>query len=170
MIWPRTRRQASWGTILQTPLLGKEHCSMRSQWTLFMPLGRLTLWSFAFRSRSTVPELKGLAPDAREPRAPILQQLMAASPHVLFRDPLVLQGQWHGTRCGHTIAHKHLREWLQSATCVLFLLTATPELFYAEQAVLIGFQSTHIAHTLAYRRGIWWCVACGVGPLQQPEI
>ena len=46
------------------------------------------------------PELKG--------------PFLVASPHALFRDPLVLQGQWHCTSCGHTIAHKCLRVWLRN--------------------------------------------------------
>ena len=110
-----------------------------------------------------VPELKGsaMAMDAREPRAPVLRQLLAASPHALFRDPLVLQGQWHCTRCGHTIAHKCLREWLRTAPCLPLVPSAVPEIFHAELPVLIGFQSTHVSHTLAYRRGICWCVARG---------
>ena len=58
-----------------------------------------------------VPELKGsaMAPDSREDRKLTLPRLMAATAHDLLRDPLKLQGQWHCSRCGHTIAHKHLR-------------------------------------------------------------
>ena len=110
-----------------------------------------------------VPELKGpaKAPDEREPRASVLRQLLAASPHALFRDPLVLQGQWHCTSCGHTVAHKCLREWLRTVPCVPLVPSAVSEIFHVEQLVLIGFQPTHVSHTLADRRGICSCVACG---------
>ena len=42
---------------------------------------------------------------------------MAATAHDLLRDPLKLQGQRHCSLCGHTIAHKHLREWLMNVPC-----------------------------------------------------
>ena len=32
---------------------------------------------------------------------------MATTAHDLLRDPLKLQGQWHCSRCEHTIAHEH---------------------------------------------------------------
>ena len=51
--------------------------------------------------------------------------------------------------------------WLQRASCVPLLPSTVPEIFHAEQPVLIGFRSTHVSHTLAYRRGTWWCVASG---------
>ena len=55
-----------------------------------------------------VPELKGSAkaPDSREARKLTLPRLMATTAHDLLRDTLKLQGQWHCSRCGHTIAHK----------------------------------------------------------------
>ena len=110
-----------------------------------------------------VPELKGSAkaPDSREARNLTLPRLMAATDHDLLRDPLKLQGQWHCSRCGHTIAHKRLREWLMNGPCVPLLHTAVPDLFHAGQTALIGMQATHGSHKLAYKRGIWWCVACG---------
>ena len=108
-----------------------------------------------------VPELKGSAkaPGSREARRLTLHQLMAATNHDLLRDPLKLQGQWHCFRCGHTIAHKQLREWLLNVPCVPLLPTTLPDLFHACQPVLIGLQATHGSHKLAYKRGIWWCVA-----------
>ena len=90
-----------------------------------------------------------------------LPRLMAATAHDLLRDPLKLQEQWHCSRCGHIIAHKHLREWLMNVPCVPLLHTAVPDLFHAGQPALIGLQATHGSHKLAYKRGIWWCVACG---------
>ena len=95
-----------------------------------------------------VPELKGSAkaPGSREARRLTLPQLMAATEHDLLRDPLKLQGQWHCSRYGHTIAH---------------MPTTLPDLFHAGQPVLIGLQATHGSHKLAHKRGIWWCVACG---------
>ena len=79
---------------------------------------RPTLWLSAFRGSFTSRPCKlflnsrgsAQAPDARELRAPILQKLKDSSTHVLLRDPLKLQGQWHCSRCGHTIAHTHIRE------------------------------------------------------------
>ena len=67
-----------------------------------------------------VPELKGSAKarDSREARKLTLPRLMPTTQHDLLRDPLKLQGQWHCSRCGHTIAHKHLREWLMNVPCV----------------------------------------------------
>ena len=67
-----------------------------------------------------VPELKGSAkaPGSREARRITLPQLMAATDHDLLRNPLKLRGQWHCSRCGHTIAHKQLREWLLNVHCV----------------------------------------------------
>ena len=108
-----------------------------------------------------VPELKGSAkaPGSREARRLTLHQLMAATNHDLLMDPLKLQGQWHCFRCGHTIAHKQLREWLLNVPCVPLLPTTLPDLFHACQPVLIGLQATHGSHKLAYKWGIWWCVA-----------
>ena len=110
-----------------------------------------------------VPELKdsAKAPGSREARRLTLPQLMAATDHDLLRDPFKLQGQWHCSRCGHTIAHKQLREWLLNVPCVPLLPTTLPDLFHACQPELIGLQATHGSHKLAYKRGIWWCVACG---------
>ena len=67
-----------------------------------------------------VPELKGSpkAPDAREPRAPVLLQLLAASPHASFRDP---------------------RTNVFLSGCVPIIPSALPEISHAEQPVLIGF-------------------------------
>ena len=95
-----------------------------------------------------VPELKGSAkaPGSREARKLTLPQLMAATDHDLLRDPLKLQGQWHCSRCGHTNAHKQLREWLLNVPCVPLLPTALPDLFHACQPVLIGLQATHGSH------------------------
>ena len=45
--------------------------------------------------------------------------------------------------------------------CVPLLHTVVRDLFHAGQPALIGLQATHGSHTLAYKRGIWWCVACG---------
>ena len=59
------------------------------------------------------------------------------------------------------IAHKQLREWLLNVPCVPLLPTTLPDLFHAGQPVLIGLQATHGSHKLAYKRCIWWCVACG---------
>ena len=85
---------------------------------------------------------------------------MAATDHDLLRDPVTLQGQWHCSRCGHTIAHKQLREWLLNVPCVPLLPTTLADLFHSGQPVLIGLQAAHGSHKLAYKRGIWWCVAC----------
>ena len=87
-----------------------------------------------------VPELKGSAkaPGSREARRLTLPQLMAATEHDLLRDPLKLQGQWHCSRCGHTIAHKQLREWLLNVPCVPLLPTTLPDLFHAGQPVSRG--------------------------------
>ena len=140
---------------------------------------RPTLLRSAFRSSFTPqpyrpsPELKGSAkaPDLREARKLTLPKMMAATAHDLLRDPLKLQGQWHCSRCGHTIAHKHLREWLMNVPCVPLLHTAVPDLFHAGQLALIGLQATHGSHKLAYKRGIWWCVACGSwAPLSSPKF
>ena len=110
-----------------------------------------------------VPELKGSAKalGSREARRLTLLQLIAATNHDLLRDPLKLQVQWHCSRCGHTIAHKQLREWLLNVPCVPLLPTTLPDLFHACQPVLIGLQATHGSHKLAHKRRIWWCVACG---------
>ena len=91
-------------------------------------------------SMQAVPELKGSAkaPGSREARSLTLP-----------------------SRCGHTIAHKQLREWLLNVPCVPLLPTTLPDLFHACQPVLIGLQASHGSHKLAYKRGIWWCVACG---------
>ena len=118
-----------------------------------------------------VPELKGSAkaPGSREARRLTLPQLMAATDRDLLRDPLKLQEQWHCSRCGHTIAHKQLREWLLNVPCVPLLPTALPDLFHACQPVLIGLQATHGSHKLAYKRvsGGAWHVALGL--LRQRE-
>ena len=103
-----------------------------------------------------VPELKGSAkaPDSRVAWKLTLPKLMAATSHDLLRDPLKLQEQWHCSRCGHTIAHKHLREWLMNVPCIPLLSTAGLDLFHAGQPVFIGLQATHGSHKLAYKRSI----------------
>ena len=95
-----------------------------------------------------IPELKGSAkaPDSREARKLTLLRWMAATAHDLLRDPLKLQEQRHCSRCGHTIAHKHLREWLMNVPCVPLLHTAVPDLFHPGEPALIGLQATHGSH------------------------
>ena len=166
LIWQLARGHASWAINLLTLLLRKGPFSMRSRWTWLRPSARPTLlWSRIQKQLYTtaiqaVPELKGSAkaPDSREARKLALPKLMAATAHDLLREPLKLLGQWHCFRCGHTIAHKHLREWLMDVPCVPLLHTAVPDLCHAGQPVLIGLQATHGSHN---KRGIWWCVACG---------
>ena len=123
---------------------------------------RIQKWLYT-TARQAVPELKGSAksPDSREARKLTLPRLMAATARDLLRDPLKLKGQWHWCRCGHTIAHKHLRERRMNVPCVPLLHTAVPDLFHAGQLALIGLQATHGSLKWAYKRGIWWCVACG---------
>ena len=63
----------------------------------------------------------------------------------------------------HHLHHQHHQhhQWLLNVPCVPLLPTTLPNLFHACQPVLIGLQATHGSHKLAYKRGIWWCVACG---------
>ena len=116
--------------------------------------------SLAVRIQKQLKTTAIQALDSREARKLTLPRLMAATAHDLLREPLKLQRQWHCSRCGHTIAHKHLREWLMNGPCVPLLHTAVPDLFHAGQPALIGLQATHGSHKLACKRGIWWCVAC----------
>ena len=124
--WLLTPGQVLWAVGLLTLLLRKEPFSMRSRLTWFEPSARLISWQSAHRSSSiprplqAISELKGSAkaPGSREARRLTLPQLMAATEHDLLRDPLKLQGQWHCSRCEHTIAHKQLREWaVERALC-----------------------------------------------------
>ena len=59
-----------------------------------------------------------------------------------------------GSRCGHMIAHKQLREWLLNGPCVPLLPTDRFRTFSTVgQPVLIGLQATHGSHKLALQAG-----------------
>ena len=99
------------------------------------------------------------APGACELRAPILQQLVVASPHALFRDTLKLQGQWY---C--------FREWLLGASCVPLLPIAAPDLFPAGKPVLIGFNPLKARTSWRTDEASGGVLFAELGPLLRPKF
>ena len=82
------------------------------------------------------------------------------SGHQLVRDQ---RGAFQCLACGQRASQRQLKSWLSNGKCHARRVVGQDGLCTQPEgeSVVIGRCTTHPSHSLAWRRGVWFCTSCG---------